>query len=183
MTATKAVRPSEITGEADSKRVAEKRAKRFWIALVLFLFVVQGTIMGTVIKLAIGDPSAAIVPDYHNAAIHWDETVKMRSAAERLGWKVAFEPSDVVDTQGMRALEVNIVDKAGQPVDGLMVTGSLYHHARANDVCRIQFAGGGDGRYIDRVPASRAGIWQLELLIDGAEERIASSITFELEAS
>lgn len=161
----------------------ERRAKRFWIALVVFLFVVQSTIMGSVIHLAIGDPSAAVVPDYHNAALNWDETQRRRSAADRMGWEIEFAPSDVVDDRGMRAIEVTVVDQSGAPVDGLEVSGQLYHHARAADVCPITFDSGGNGRYIDLVPAAKVGLWQLELSIDGAEEPIASSITFELKAS
>ncbi|MEM0926739.1 MAG: FixH family protein, partial [Planctomycetota bacterium] len=119
----------------------------------------------------------------HDAALRWDETVQRRTAAERLGWKIQFLPSDVVDQKGMRALELIIVDRDGKPVDGLEVAGKLYHHANAIDVCRIEFSSGGDGRYVDLVPAEKPGIWQLELNVAGAPEPIASSITFELKAS
>ena len=46
------------TMENESNKMAEKRAKRFWIALVVFLFIIQSTIMGSVMHLAIGDPSS-----------------------------------------------------------------------------------------------------------------------------
>ena len=161
----------------------EKRAKRFWIALVLFLFVIQSTIMGLVIHLAIGDPSAAVVPDYHNAALNWDATRRRLEAADRLGWTVAFSASDVADESGKRAIELNIHDRSGQPVDALAVAGTLYHHAHANVVMPVELKSVGDGRYLGLVPAGRAGLWQLELNLDHAPEPMAKSVTFNVEGS
>ena len=170
------------TAKAESNAIAEKRAKRFWIALVLFLFVVQGTIMGSVIHLAIGDPSAAVVPDYHNAALNWDETRKALEAADRLGWKVSFMASDVADDRGMRAIEMTIIDEDKKGIDDLVVEGKLYHHARAADVVEISLKSVGEGKYLTLVPASREGLWQLELAIDGAAEPVSESITFMVDA-
>jgi len=161
----------------------EKRAKRFWIALVLFLFVIQSTIMGLVIHLAIGDPSAAIVPDYHNAALNWDDARRRHGAAERLGWTVAFSASDVADESGRRAIELNIHDASGTPVDALAVVGTLYHHARANDVVPVELRSVGEGRYLALVPAARAGLWQLELKFEHGPEPMAKSVTFNTEGT
>jgi nitrogen fixation protein FixH len=161
----------------------EKRAKRFWIALVLFLFVIQSTIMGLVIHLAIGDPSAAIVPDYHNAALNWDATRRRHEAADRLGWSVAFSASDIADDSGRRAIELNIRDEAGRPVDALTVAGKLYHHARANDLIPVELNSVGEGRYLALVPAGRAGLWQLDLEFENAPEPMAHRLTFNVEGS
>ena len=172
-----------LADPAESIASAEKRAKRFWIALVLFLFVIQSTIMGLVVHLAIGDPSAAVVPDYHNAALKWDETRRLLETADRLGWKIQFEPSDVADGRGMRALQVSIHNDRGAEVDELNVTGRLYHHARATDIQTIRFKPVGKGNYLVLAPVSKQGIWQLDLAIDGASEPMAKSLTFQVEES
>lgn len=165
----------------ESMESAEKRAKRFWIALVVFLFVVQSTIMGTVMHLAIGDPSAAVVPDYHNAALKWDETRRSHEAAARLGWDVAFAASDVADGRGMRAIELNILDSNGDAVDDLLINGILYHRARADEVNSVELKSVGQGKYLTLAPATRPGLWQLELSIEGASEPMAKSVTFTVE--
>ncbi|MDV6029810.1 MAG: FixH family protein [Phycisphaera sp. RhM] len=165
----------------ESNESAERRAKRFWIALVVFLFVIQSTIMGLVMHLAIGDPSAAVVPDYHNRALNWDATRRTLEAADRLGWQVSFEASDVADGRGMRALELKLVDRDGQPLDGLLVSGQLYHHARAGDVRPITLRSVGEGKYLALAPAAEAGIWQLEIKIDGGSEPAAQSATFHIK--
>ncbi len=165
----------------ESIESAERRAKRFWIALVVFLFIIQSTIMGLVMHLAIGDPSAAVVPDYHNRALNWDATRRTLEAADRLGWGVTFEASDVADGRGMRAIELTIVDGDGNPLDELVVSGALYHHARAGEVNTVALKSIGDGKYLALAPAARAGIWQLELKIDGGSEPVTQSLTFHIE--
>ncbi|WP_182866667.1 FixH family protein [Rhodopirellula sp. JC639] len=165
----------------ESIESAERRAKRFWIALVVFLFVIQSTIMGLVMHLAIGDPSAAVVPDYHNRALNWDEARRTLEAADRLGWTVTFDASDVADDRGMRAIELNITDEQGDGINGLVVGGKLYHHARADEVSPVALKSIGEGNYLALVPAGRPGIWQLELKIEGASEPVAQSLTFNIE--
>ena len=165
----------------DSIEVAEKKAKRFYIALVVFLFIIQSTIMGTVMHLAIGDPSAAVVPDYHNAALNWDETRRQREEAARLGWDVDFSASDVADERGRRAIQLSVLDSDGQAITDLVISGSLYHHALANDVIEVDLRSVGNGKYLALAPAARKGIWQLELAIEGAEKPMAKSLTFEVE--
>ena len=171
------------TMENESNKMAEKRAKRFWIALVVFLFIIQSTIMGSVMHLAIGDPSSAVVPDYHNRALNWDALRHTQEAAGRLGWDLGFKASDVVDGRGMRAIELRVVDAQGKAVDGLSVSGTLYHHARAGDVLQVSLPSAGEGRYIALAPASRPGQWQLELSIVGGSEPVAKSINFNVEGS
>jgi hypothetical protein len=163
-------------------RSAEKRAKRFWIALVVCLFVIQSTIMGLVMHLAIGDPSAAVVPDYHNAALNWDQARRMNEAADRFGWQVTFNASDVADGRGMRAIELQILDQLGDAIDGLAIRGKLYHHARAGNVIGVDLKSIGQGNYLALAPAGQAGLWQLELTIDGADEPVTQSITFRVQA-
>ena len=87
---------------------AERSAKRMWISLVILLFAIQISIGGTAIYLATGDPSVAVVPDYHTVALNWDAHHRARTAPERLGWKMNITASDVADTRGMRALELRI---------------------------------------------------------------------------
>lgn len=169
-----------VTIAPDSIEAAEKRAKRFWIALVVFLFVVQSTIMAVVMHLAIGDPAAAVVPDYHTAALNWDQTRQAREAPDRLGWKITFNASDIVDGRGMRAIELTVFDSTGKAIDHLAMDGILYHHARANDIISVQLKSVGAGKYLTLAPLGRRGLWQLEIAIDGAGEPMTKSVTFSV---
>ncbi|WP_149495150.1 FixH family protein [Roseiconus lacunae] len=180
---TGASNPQRAEMQAADMQSAEKRAKRFYISLVLFLFLIQSVIMGSVIHLAIGDPAFAVVPNYHKEALRWDESRKAALAADRLGWMIELKPSDIADQRGMRALELSIDDtREDATLDQLTITGKLYHHAHADEAVEVTFNYAERGRYIVLAPAAAAGLWQLELSIEGGPEPMTQSMTFQIEA-
>ena len=81
----------------------------------------------------------------------------------------------------MRAIEMKVLDQGGEPVSDLSINGKLYHHASANQVEPIKLDSVGEGRYLALAPAERAGLWQIELTLDGAPEPMTQSITFFVE--
>ncbi len=164
--------PTEIT--------SERSAKRFYTGLVLLLFAIQCTILGTAISLAIGDPALAVVPDYHQAALDWDAKHAASGAAEKLGWNVDLQVSDVADGRGMRATQLFVHDQAGQPVSDLRVAAKVYHHAAADNVERIELKNVGEGQYIAMPAMGRIGLWQIELDLKNAGRPMSISKTIEL---
>ena len=166
----------------DAEKLAERRAKRFWVSLVVFLLGIQIAVGGTAIYLATGDPSVAIVPNYHQEALNWDAALRARRAARRMGWSLELNASDVADTRGMRALVLTIRDSQSESADGLRVAGRVYHHARASDLRPVKFHSVGDGRYMAMAPMARAGLWQVEITIDGADELMTMAETVEVGA-
>ncbi len=166
--------------KSDHEITAERKAKRFYIGLVLLLFAIQITILGTALKLAIGDPALAVVPDYHQAALDWDSTHAAAGAAEKMGWSVQVDVSDVADGRGLRAIDLNMNDQNGQPITNLKVLGKVYHHADADQVERFEMQNVGAGRYLAMPPMGRPGLWQLELDIQAAGTPMTLSKTYEL---
>lgn len=162
--------------EAEQKRL-ERRAKWFWVSLICGLLGMQLVIGGVALYLSTSDPSMAVIPDYYEKSLAWDETKQARGAAERLGLSLQLQASDVVDQKGMRALELRVFDSLGQPVDGLNAYGAIYHHARANQQYDISLQSVGEGRYLVLAPMRRNGVWQVELAIEGAAEPISVSQT------
>ncbi|MCM2375201.1 FixH family protein [Aporhodopirellula aestuarii] len=161
---------------------AERSAKRFYTGLVLLLFAIQCTILGTALKLAVGDPALAVVPDYHQAALNWDATQAANGAAAKMGWDVEIEVSDVADGRGMRAMQLLVSDQTGKPVTDLKVLGKAYHHAAANQVERFELNNVGEGRYMAMPPMGRKGLWQIELQIQNAGEPMSLVKTVEFKS-
>ena len=171
-----------VHNQPGEKRVhpGEKRARRMWVSLVVLLLGLQVVIGGVAVYLATGDPSVSVVPDYHHAALNWDAVRRADGAAARQGWTIQVKALEVVDAEGRRAVEVRLSDRLGQPIDGLEMTGTLYHHARAGDVQEISLPSAGGGRYLTTVEMNRPGLWQVVLAIEGGEEPMRSSTTVEL---
>ncbi|MEO9594549.1 FixH family protein [Rhodopirellula bahusiensis] len=165
----------------EEQQLAERRAKRFYISLVLLLFAIQFTIGGVAIKLAIGDHALAVVPDYHQAALNWDETRRASSASDRLGWDVDVIVSNVADAKGQRAISVELSDEHGEAIDDVNVAAKIYRHADAAAYQTIELPNTGDGRYLAMASMPKHGLWQLEMNIEGAGEPMTLTRTLELE--
>jgi hypothetical protein len=165
------------------QELAERSAKRFWVSLVVTLLGLQLVIGYVAIKLATGDPTVAVIPDYHDRALGWDVSHQASTAADRMGWTVDIVASDIVDDRGMRAATVTVWDETGTPVDDLQVVGMAYHHARAGDVQRFDLPSVGEGRYLTLAPLGRPGLWQIEVHINGAEQPMQKSAAIEIPTS
>jgi hypothetical protein len=160
--------------------IAERKAKRFWVSLVVTFLGLQVIIGIASLRLATGDPSVAIVPDYHTTALNWDAQRRKNTAAERLGVHITVKASDVADGQGNRAIEVQIADDQAAAMSDFRLSAQLYHHVDANHVQTISFKNAGDGRYLSLAPMARPGTWQLELIVEGAEEPITQPVIIEV---
>lgn len=168
------------TDKSEFEIQAERKAKRFYIGLVLLLFAIQCTILGSAINLAIGDPALAVVPDYHHAALHWDESQAALRSAKKLGWRVDWNISDVADGQGLRAVQFEVRDAGGNGRSDLTVNAKVYHHGDANSVQRFQLDSIGDGCYQAMPPMARSGLWQIELDVENAGQPMTFKKTVEL---
>ncbi|MEM9826428.1 MAG: FixH family protein [Planctomycetota bacterium] len=99
-----------------------------WSALVVFLLGGQIAMGVTAIVLSKSDPSVAVVPDYYQRAVKWDESKAAFAASKKLGWDVRVE-STLDETRGLR---VTMKDAEGQAIHVAQATFNLYPHARAS---------------------------------------------------
>jgi hypothetical protein len=169
-----------IQNENAERVTAERRAKYFWVSLVVTLLTIQIVIGAVAIHLATGDPTVAMVPNYHQTALNWDQQKHVASAADRMGWTIDLKASDVADGQGRRAVEVAVLDQHGDEVDDLQLRATAYHHAAASDVCSFSVDSIGNGNYLALAPLGRSGIWNLRIEISGADEPIRLLKTIEV---
>jgi nitrogen fixation protein FixH len=165
----------------DTARVlAERNAKRFWVSLVICLLGIQLSIGYVAIRLAGNDPSVAIVPDYHEASLHWDEHKSAISAPSRLGLVTDLDVSRVSNANGSRAIVFAITGDGGVDLSNLEVTAMIYHHARASNVQTLALLKAGDGRFMTNAMMPNDGIWQVNVTVVGAAEPIQVMEEFSL---
>jgi hypothetical protein len=113
---------------------ANRRAAWTWGSIIVGLLSLQVAGGVVAIILATGDQSVAVVPDYHQKALQWDNEMAIRRASQQLGWTcdVRSVPFDA-DQRGA-GLVVNLVDRQGETVQVAQGTLRWYQHTRANDV-------------------------------------------------
>lgn len=164
----------------DSLQRQEKKAKRFWIAFVIALLGLQLVIGGFAVSVATSEKGPVVLPDYHQSALDWDSTRRTRAALDRLGWQIVVEPSDVVDGSGNRVVRLQVTDRSGRGVEGLVLDASAYHHARGGSALVFTFKPLGGGWYQAIEPLKKAGLWRLQLSSLHAGQPLQSIHTLDL---
>ena len=158
----------------------ERRARRFWVSVIVGFLSLQVVIGIVSIVLSISDPTLAVIPNYHQAALDWDVTHRARQLADQLGWQVDYNivPSEHA---GRRSLLVTILDRAGKPLPGLNVSAKLYRHARGSVMDKFKLTKVADGNYQADTKLTDVGLWQIELVIEGDHGIASLSREFEVK--
>jgi hypothetical protein len=165
----------------------ERRARRFWVGMILILlFGSMSVWIGTAV-VAINDPSMSVLPDYHQQALRWDEVQQERAASDRLGWEVrlGLEPlgsqqafSGVLSKPPGRPISmafVTLLDTAGLPVTGASGTLRYYAHARVKRVEQVDLFEQSPGVYRVPLTMDASGLWQWDLKIQRGDQRFVWS--------
>ncbi|XAL99334.1 FixH family protein [Phycisphaeraceae bacterium D3-23] len=127
----------------------------------------------TAITLAVGDRSFAVVPDYYQKAVDWDEHKAELAASAALGWQAEVTAGREVSTLGERPLTLDLHDAGGTPITGAQVSATLYPVARAKQVITVELSPVADtpGRYSASPQMCREGTWDLSIRVERAGER------------
>ncbi len=145
---------------------ASSRSAWLWSGFVTAFLILQLVIGGAAFYLATGDPSVAVLPDYHTRALHWDDEVQRRRQSDALGWQFS------VDWSRSPVASVTCVDPHGQPIDGGQGTVRYYHHARAGDVRDQPLAAGEAGQYQAELNLDRPGLWTVQWQLQRSDQEI-----------
>ncbi len=132
-------------------------------SVVLGLLGAHMVFIFTAITLGTGDPSFAVVPDYYEKAVDYDEHKALLARSTALGWSVELLPSTLADVKGQRELMLRLRDAEGQPVEGAEVQVTGYHLARAGEPIEMNCVQTLPGVYRGQGKMGREGFWQFEI--------------------
>jgi len=167
-----------------TERIArsQRNAAWRWGALIVGMLGLQVGLGVVAIVLATSDKSVAVVPDYYEKAMKWDEEVAARDASDSLGWTATveyFSPDPPA-----AGLAIRLTDAEDHPVPIQSGRVRFYHHARAAEVFYHEVGVTRDGRVRCPDCFPNEGLWQVELdLVDGAGQRFVDSRTIEVALS
>ena len=143
----------------------EKRARRFWVGLIVAFLGLQVAIGFFSLYVALGDPTVAVIPNYHQSALDWDVKQRAQQMLVQLGWDVSVTATPVQN--GERQLQAMLLGKNGHRIEQVLVTGKVYHHARGGEIHTLRLKETDPGLYVASIPLTRAGLWRVELSLEG----------------
>lgn len=150
---------TELTGASAT------RAAWLWGSLVVAFLILQLVIGGLAFNLATGDPSVAVMPDYHQRALNWDDEIARRQRSDQLGWRATLTWGivNVSETgEGGRQVVVQVADTGGSAVTGGDASILFFHHTRAGDVATLRLQERASGQYVATLPMQKPGYWDIE---------------------
>lgn len=121
------------------------------------LFIVIAITLGT------GDPSFAVVPEYYERAVDYDNRKALLAQSKAMGWSVELLPGDQADVMGLRDLVVQLCDDQGLPIQGLAVKVEAFHLARASEPVAMDCVEVLPGQYLGTGRLLREGFWQFAI--------------------
>jgi len=122
------------------------------------------------ITVATGDRSFAVVPDYYQKAVDFDDRKAALAVSRALGWRYELQLSDSVNGMQERQAIIRLSDADGTPITGAAVSLSCYHYARAGDPMTLELIELLPGQYAGAARMGREGFWQFELSASNAKD-------------
>ncbi|VAX40403.1 hypothetical protein MNBD_PLANCTO03-913 [hydrothermal vent metagenome] len=150
----------------------------FVIAL-LGMSITTGTI--TVLAATRDPASFAVVDDYYEKGLRWDEHKAQLTKNSELGWEVSVEVGEP-DALRRRPLVVMVLDREGIPIEGATIEASIYHHAAAKRVETLTLEPGSiPGQYQAQADIARHGLWQITLAVSARGEYFTNDRMLNLQ--
>ncbi len=143
-----------------------KTHARFWVALVVAFLALDAAIAGVTLYLALGDPSAAVEPDYYQKALAWDESARLTQRARDLGWNAALKAR-------RNGFVLTLTDRDGLPVRDAAITYEAFHNARSGQRLTGALVPAEAGEYRADTPLPLPGLWQFRFRIHRAGDDAA----------
>ena len=157
----------------------EKTAQFLWTGFILLFFVIQAIVWIIAITLTSNDKSHAVLPNYDQRALNWNEQVKVRAASQKLGWQSRLSIDETGDIMGQRVITMKLLDRDNRPVNDAAVELRAFHRARAGVPQMLQFAASGEGTYTSTIRVDKSGLWQFEgQAVAGSDVRLIEDRQF-----
>jgi len=168
---------TELTGKGATK------AAWIWGSVVVAFLLLQLAIGAAAFILAGGDPSVAVMPDYHQRALNWDDEVARRDLSDSLRWRATLDYGDPIDA-ATRPVSIRVVDSSGDAVTGGQAELLFFHHTRAGEVMTMPLVERDPGQYAAALPIVKPGLWDLEFtLARGDGERFLDRRTIDVKTT
>lgn len=140
-----------------------------WPGIVFWLMGISFVIMGITVYMASTDTALAIVPDYYEKGLRWDEIKAERARSDTTGWSHAVQAAPA---GAGWTLTVRLVDAAGGVIDNADVSLRIFPATNSKDVRELEPAPIGRGGYEAELRGLSAGVWKYELVARRGEQDV-----------
>ena len=140
----------------------EKKAQFIWTSIIVGFFLIQAILWAVAVTITASDKSHAIIENYDQLALNWQQQKELRLASEQLGWNARIEVAEKGDIRKNFPITITLSDKNRQPVTGAVIALRAFHRARAAEPQAVAFKEAEPGTYVATLRLERNGLWQFD---------------------
>lgn len=160
----------------------QKKKSYKWPLIIVGLLVTHVAAMMTAVVIATSDKSFAVLPNYYQEAVKWDQTKARHEASVELGWKAQISVAPEMSATGERLVNVTIVDAAGAQVPVEKVELKFYHFSHASNPHRVTLTAR-EGKIEGWMPLRYEGFHEFNLTANAGEKLFVEKITQYVNAA
>src|SRR5699024_8619807 len=136
-----------------------RRFRLPWAFVPVALLASSALGVGSMAYVAVHDPHFATESDYYRKAIQWDQSQAQAVENRRLGYRLALPSRIRLNEHGRAPIELSLIDRAGQPVLGAVVSSETFANAYSGESQRLTFSETNPGSYRATLAPSHSGLW------------------------
>jgi len=115
----------------------ERSTQLLWMGFIIMFFMLQAILWTVAILFTMNDSSHAIIPNYEQKAVHWDQSQTALRASEALGIRSTLSVDADPDLRGVRTVRLKLLDAEHKPVAANTISLKAFHVGRAAEVQEI----------------------------------------------
>ncbi|MCC7388344.1 MAG: FixH family protein [Phycisphaerales bacterium] len=151
-----------------------------WPGFVVALLLMSVVMVTVTVVAATNDPSFAVVEDYYEKGLNWDEHMAQQETNRALGWSARAEVG-LPDSAALRPLTVTLTGPDGAPIGGASVEASVFRYTAAHQVeTHALTAGELPGVYAAPFAINAEGKWKLMLTVRAGDGLFTDEQTLDL---
>lgn len=150
-----------------------------WPWFIVALLASHVLAMVVAVTIAVRDRSFAVVPNYYDRAVNWDEEQAKFRASEKLGWQVQVEAAGQVDPLGRRVVSFVLTDSRGHAISGATLQVEYFHEAHGDEDHDVELTPDASDptRFTRLLPMRYAGEWEFHFTANAGGQTFVAKQT------
>lgn len=163
------MRQTKTTGDQAPDSGFRIKGWHVLVAMIAFFSLITA-VLSTFTWLALSSNPGVVSDTPYEDGLAYNTTLAERRKEAALGWRVTVE-----EPVSGRTLRVQVLDKAGEPMPGMTVTGALSRPTSDKDQTTLRFrADPAGGAYVATLP-DKPGVWDVQMRIAARDGRILNA--------
>jgi hypothetical protein len=148
-----------------AREATPSRAGAIWAWVPALLLGAMFVGLGSLVYVAVDDPSFALESNYYDKAMHWDESQQRARKKQALGLNLALTEPLALSDAGKVMVRLSVTDRTMLAFSGADVALEAFPNAYAQRVQHLVLREVEPGLYVGELSQGVRGLWELRVVV------------------